>query len=649
MKANQFLFLLSFFLLLSAGAAFSVETQGGNITAQNLPLQNATSLWFGLFGQASSSASSNITINATAGNLSEITLDTGSGACGVLGVKKLVLLFSNSSSPILSLAEGNLSQLDAFINSSTQNATATFTSLSTFATASFGSIAAVPTAYTAPASSQNFRMGYLQDQDGNVVFITLPVSDQVGFNNTLTDYQIILPTNGTPVAYHYRADVSCNPSPTPTPTPTPGSQGTSVSPGSSWIVYFSPPNIDIPKKPPTALDLRIIRFSPYREVYAGDNIIMNPLIENMAGTPALFDISLSGVDPSLATPLKNVLIGSGEKRTVPFELRMPANLPSGYYSYVVTLSINGTNVSYPSIIRVLTPYRIGQPTVKRQFSLNYEGGDTQVILTVSNPSAQAVPHIQIYESIPSVLSSRMEGKKISSDLEGPQSSTYGAVEGNSIRWDVQDMRPFESRAIYYKVPFLITDLSDYSAWNLAQLVSIDSGSAEILVQDLQTPSLLPGEKGEIALKLFNAGPVPQEVELDILGPQGWKITPRSMTLEIKSRDSATATVLLEPSQSAPSGTYGLTLRIKYRETVYDKQAFVYIYSPSVEIFAPPISDQLTAWAGANVLSIALVVLVGFFSLAIALVVYRKANEPKYSESRLEDMRNLERMLENDKR
>ena len=223
--------LLLCFFLCTAFAQSSDSIEGGNISAVNVS-SPSNSTWHGIIGHVYPSPFSPISINATGSNITQLAVNASSSAC-TYGVECLSLLFSNSSSAITSLSRGNLSVLDAFIGSPYENATATFAFSETFETSDFGNITGVPTTYTYSPTPGTFRLGYLQDQDGNLVFITEVVSGQPGFNGSLYDFQLMLPTqNGTPVAYYLSVDLLCKeenvtpPEPPEPPGPPQGGGGT---------------------------------------------------------------------------------------------------------------------------------------------------------------------------------------------------------------------------------------------------------------------------------------------------------------------------------------------------------------------------------------------------------------------------------------
>ena len=206
-----------FFLLfiLFSSTAFALIIEGGNITNVNVTKeQNST--WFGVCGQASSAPATSFQINATPGGLGCFDINTGSASC-TYGVDWLYLIFSNSSTAITDLSRGNLSILDDFIINSEEDATTTL-SYSTSFTTTNGTITGVPTTYTLSTIPGSFRMGYLNDQDDNILIISPVVSDLGGFNDSLFDFQFMLPTyNGTETTYYLTVDLKCYKKPSKPP------------------------------------------------------------------------------------------------------------------------------------------------------------------------------------------------------------------------------------------------------------------------------------------------------------------------------------------------------------------------------------------------------------------------------------------------
>jgi hypothetical protein len=222
MRLIQAFLLILLFSASLAQEAGNSSIEGGNITAVNATMER-NSTWHAVVGQTSDDPLSNVTVNATPGGLTDLLVNTGAYVCYLdeddddeeeedyEGIAILNILFSNSSSPITHLKRGDLESLDLFIFRDAENGTATFLLTTNFKTGNYGTITNVPTTYTnSLGSSSPFRMGYLQDKDDNIVFITPVVNDQEGFNGSLFDFQLMLPTNnGTPVTYYLTVDLKC--------------------------------------------------------------------------------------------------------------------------------------------------------------------------------------------------------------------------------------------------------------------------------------------------------------------------------------------------------------------------------------------------------------------------------------------------------
>jgi len=235
-------------LLFFTGFAFAgnATTVGGNITNANLSSgQDTNASWHAVVGHASTSAFGSMVIPATPGNITRTTIGTGASIC-TSGVDILNILFSNSSSLIINVTAGSLDVLDSFINDAGQDGTATFKNLTDVSTSAYGTIASVPTTYTNAPNMATFKMSYLQDNSGNVVFIMPVVDDQMGFDSQLYDFQFMLPTKNTTTNYFLNVDLKCKAPPPPPPPPGPSGGGGGGGGGAGGgFSYTSLPSVDI--------------------------------------------------------------------------------------------------------------------------------------------------------------------------------------------------------------------------------------------------------------------------------------------------------------------------------------------------------------------------------------------------------------------
>jgi hypothetical protein len=230
-----------FFLLFSLTFVHAgyQDTEGGNVSQTNISSRTNSS-WHGICGQASPPPFTSLTINATPGNISFHIISTSSASCAH-AVKRLNLLFSNSSTPISSLSRGNLTTLDTFIARPAESGSSTFLLSRTIHTGNYGTIPGVPTTFTKSVSPAAFPLSYLNDQADNLVFLTPIVNDEGGFNGSLFDFQLMLPTrNGTATPYYITIDLQCKPPPTERFPPREG--------GGTGVPFY--PEGAPPEKPP---------------------------------------------------------------------------------------------------------------------------------------------------------------------------------------------------------------------------------------------------------------------------------------------------------------------------------------------------------------------------------------------------------------
>ncbi len=206
MKARFVFFILFFFCVASA----QVTIEGGNVTELNVTdLRNSTR-WDGLYGDVILGIfGATYNHNVIGNQVVHLNMLVSEPSCTYTSlVMHIIAVNSSSPSLTLPLSPGNLSQLDAFINGS-ENGSATFKYTSNF-TLSYGTFTNVPTTYTYAnnASSSYFREGYLNDAAGNLVFVAVVVSNKPDWNGTTSDYQIMIPNNGSSTAYTLWVDIN---------------------------------------------------------------------------------------------------------------------------------------------------------------------------------------------------------------------------------------------------------------------------------------------------------------------------------------------------------------------------------------------------------------------------------------------------------
>ncbi len=198
-------------MLLVVGMLFSianVTTEGGNVTELFLNTTQNSSYWDGFYGDVVLGAGFVYTEWVTGNNISLLNIDAQDPPCTYSSISMRVV--AANASPIalvLPLAAGDLSILDLMILDC-ENGSSTFTATSSFAL-TYGTYNNVPSLYTLAngTPSPYFREGYLNDANNNLVFVADVVDDRPNWNGTTSDYQIMLPNNGSAMQYWLWVDV----------------------------------------------------------------------------------------------------------------------------------------------------------------------------------------------------------------------------------------------------------------------------------------------------------------------------------------------------------------------------------------------------------------------------------------------------------
>ena len=619
-------------LLVMLSSAQSVPTQSGNETPANVGAspQNI-SAWSGLVGDTSPAPAASFSINATPGVISSAVIDIGAPPSGVS------LMFSNSSAPITSLSPGNLNLLDQFIGSSADNATATFTSTSTF-TIGNSTISGVPTTYTSAPNATAFEMGYLQDQAGDIVIVAEVVNQSADFNGTPADFQLMLPTqNGSPVEYYLTVLQNANISPPSPPPPVVPPQRIVISPNVSLVVLPKPPLIMLP--PPNA---GLLAYPILKEMSPGDNALIFPLLEDLGGTPVYASAVPEGSSASLASAVSNALLLPDQPASVAIPIHVPQDVPVGYYALSIEYHLGTSNVSQPLIIHVVPSQPAGL-NVYRQVSIDQQHNDSVMQLSALNTESGPVNNAEVLEQVPPSFGLQ----------ETSFSLTPTTLNESLITWDLMNLLPNETQTLSYVLPGIPSDLELFTLWPAAQIIGPNL-RPNILIEDFEAPNIGPGEKGNYTLKLFNSGPAAETVAVEITGAQGWNLEPDSFNVTIPSGAAADLHFSLTAPADAPDPVYYFTMYLYY-DGIQD-QKILPVPLNHEKLMAPTLSSlsqQLLAWATRNVYLIILaLVLASVAGAALYLAIrrgYLEFRKPRYSEERVDSLKKLQQMFTADKK
>jgi hypothetical protein len=176
-------------------------TTGGNVTQLNMAGENPTSRWDGVFGEVVLGLAANYTYTVTGNNITLLNVTAPQPGC-IYSNLSMHIVAVNASWPTFPLSSGNLAILDSFINLPAESGTATFNETAPLSF-QYGTFASVPSlrTYAGGSPSPYFREYYLNDAVGNLVFVADISSDLPNWNGTTSDYQIMLPNNGSPIGY----------------------------------------------------------------------------------------------------------------------------------------------------------------------------------------------------------------------------------------------------------------------------------------------------------------------------------------------------------------------------------------------------------------------------------------------------------------
>ncbi len=211
----------------NAASPDGASAQGGNITDVSVHENRPTDVWNGIAGRILfKSPSLPNSTKAGGGDINTSVFNITSACSNPTSVTGF-LFFSNSTASPTDLARGNLTTLNKFINATEDNATATFSTLTSFTIGTTFTL--VPTTYTYvnnSAQSTKFKEGYFNDMNKNFVFAVEVNLNTSGYNNSFFDFQAILPTKkGIQTTYFLTTSLTITCPTTPTPTPTPGGGG----------------------------------------------------------------------------------------------------------------------------------------------------------------------------------------------------------------------------------------------------------------------------------------------------------------------------------------------------------------------------------------------------------------------------------------
>ncbi|MBI5227294.1 hypothetical protein HY988_01785 [Candidatus Micrarchaeota archaeon] len=378
-------------------------------------------------------------------------------------------------------------------------------------------------------------------------------------------------------------------------------------------VFSNPPETSVPAV--VALpQLRIIRQPVFQEMASGTSTVIFPLIENPSAEIAQVNVTSGNSGAALVDDIGSVSIPSKEKISVAVPLRVPKEIPSGYYLTQLEYTTKQNNITYPTIIKVVNSKSERHANAYRAVSFDHQANATLVTIVMKNPGNETIKHVQLYEKVPKTLSGSAKNLNF---ITTPSEIINDDPE---IRWDFENIFPGETRNIVYSIPGIHNDLEQYANWPIDQIVTIEPYYAKnLLLNVINAPAMQGGQKKNITIALFNSGATNQAVDLEVLGPSGWEIGPKTASTYLESRKSREVNFeLLAPENAAP-GAYTFTIKMGYGGSSDEKTISLIIEKPAATPQSiPPLREQLLGYIQRNITQI---ILGAALTLMIVVVLY----------------------------
>ncbi len=357
--------------------------------------------------------------------------------------------------------------------------------------------------------------------------------------------------------------------------------GKSVSSTDTFSIVSPPPppavggGISPPIIPPLEVLLKFIQLPVLQEVRPGETVrtkifIHNPTADDFGELIAR--ISIAGVPEDWVTILPEILsLGSKESKVLDIILTIPADARAGDYKVGIDISNKRIEAENFFILRV-NPHPPGydKPSVTRIVNIDKSRGNTLISLEVKN-AGNFVEEVEIIEEIPKELAQTAD------QIEFSIPPTEILEADPVVKWVIEDLQPYETRTISYRVPVILDEYSAYVYWPVKQTSIIYEKPPELIeVSRISTPELFPGTTEEISIGLRNLDTKPVNLTAKLELPANWGITPDKIVTTIPPRDSSTLSFLVTPPSQAAAGTHTMTLRISYdgREFTVDSTAIV---------------------------------------------------------------------------
>jgi len=313
----------------------------------------------------------------------------------------------------------------------------------------------------------------------------------------------------------------------PPVTPPPQSPGGGGSSGG----FFIPPTDNFtPPKPlpdeiiPVEGDIKFLRHTVLRELLAGTSAFESFTIRNDGGTEKTIRLLVTGTSESwVSFQPKETTLRPGEERIINFGLSVPNYALAG--DYLLKLEVHSTRptIEY-MVLRVKSfPREYPYPVVLRHIRIDRLARETTVALNVRNLGTKAIPVVNVYESIPTLMDVTSQDIRF---LDKPGEIIQ--ERPLKVRWEFLNLNPNEIAYATYVLPLVLPTYSTYVDWQTDQ-VAVTQEKLRLLefveVKGLFAPELFEGEEGEVAVDVFYSGIQPLHVQAALEVPVDFELQP----------------------------------------------------------------------------------------------------------------------------
>jgi hypothetical protein len=425
------------------------------------------------------------------------------------------------------------------------------------------------------------------------------------------------------------------PTPTPSPSPSPGGGGISP-PGIGWGAPAATPGVPTTIPPSLKPRVGVVFFSRktvLQEVLAGESALMTLTFKNVGSEAVSASMVFSGLPAGSQIAPQKFFLQPQASSSIDFGVWVPEDTVPGDYVVKVSVLENSTGEEVTTeyfFLRVKRyPSDYANPIVLRRVSLDLQANSTNVVLSVRNPSANAISVVDVIDAIPSPLAAT-QNDIVFLDKIG----SYLSTEPLTLVWRLTNMEPQERSVITYDIKLLSDDYSVYGTWWTKQVATSPKVrlSDLVTITDFNIQSLTPGGTSKASFTAFYGGLAPLEITAFLVLSPGLKPHPQTISHVIL------------PPHSAAQFEFEVTADEKIAVGSYAARAAVTAMNEEVSSISAVMILPSGFEGGLNYFLIIAVVITVVLATVIAWFVRRRRGKPFYDRERVNYATSLRKII-----